>query len=301
MTKHIFISTENHALPRFAFIAAVLQFFVIFLDAYVRIATLSNPIGFFILTCQNFLPILVDGCIIFLIGLALRLRHSFTYKIVFACILLFLFALSNILLNQIVKDVAFQPIITLLHLLSNLAILSLFWWLSAFTSPRSLFIFRGSHQPRYRILTWIGIILIFIQIMLGGWVTIHHAKFVCPDFPFCNGQILPPMDFRTFILPFDTSNTTALVTFHMTHRIGVILASLYMLILCMMLVSNRQLSEMGLLLLILLVCHFILGILSVNAHPSIWLILSYELSAIVLLLAMISLLIVLYRKPDESW
>jgi cytochrome c oxidase assembly protein subunit 15 len=35
-----------------------------------------------------------------------------------------------------------------------------------------------------------------VQIFLGGWVSTNYAVLACTDFPLCNGQLVPEMDFR---------------------------------------------------------------------------------------------------------
>ena len=97
-------------------------------------------------------------------------------------------------------------------------------------------VFRGSasfgtpllpSSLRWRWAALLGLILLVIQIALGGWVSTNYAVLACTDFPTCNGQWLPAMDFtngfhlwralgRTgdggFITP------DALVAIHWTHR-----------------------------------------------------------------------------------
>ncbi|MDP2600555.1 MAG: COX15/CtaA family protein [Deltaproteobacteria bacterium] len=38
------------------------------------------------------------------------------------------------------------------------------------------------------------VLLVFIQILLGGMVATSHAGLVCPDFPTCNGLWIPPLE-----------------------------------------------------------------------------------------------------------
>jgi cytochrome c oxidase assembly protein subunit 15 len=34
-----------------------------------------------------------------------------------------------------------------------------------------------------------------VQLALGGWVSTNYATLACSDFPLCQGQLVPPMDF----------------------------------------------------------------------------------------------------------
>ncbi len=73
---------------------------------------------------------------------------------------------------------------------------------------------------------WAGFVLLWLQIALGGWVSTNYAVLACPDFPTCNGQWIPAMDWQGFslwrelghspdgqILPF-----VALSSIHFVHR-----------------------------------------------------------------------------------
>ena len=73
---------------------------------------------------------------------------------------------------------------------------------------------------------WWGFGLLWLQIALGGWVSTNYAVLACPDFPTCNGQWVPDMNWQGFsiwrelgltpegqVLPF-----VALSTIHFVHR-----------------------------------------------------------------------------------
>jgi len=67
-----------------------------------------------------------------------------------------------------------------------------------------------------------------MQIALGGWVSTNYAVMACPDFPLCQGQAVPAMDFaHGFTLwrqlgmtgDGDAIPFQALVAIHWTHRL----------------------------------------------------------------------------------
>jgi heme a synthase len=77
-----------------------------------------------------------------------------------------------------------------------------------------------------RLGVWSGFFLLWLQIALGGWVSTNYAVLACPDFPTCNGQWVPHMNWQGFdvwrelgrmpdgqLLPFD-----ALSSIHFVHR-----------------------------------------------------------------------------------
>ena len=67
-----------------------------------------------------------------------------------------------------------------------------------------------------------------VQIFIGGWTSSNYAALICPDFPFCQGQWLPAMDFHSgfnFSLPIGDNyeggvlTASARTAIHVTHRI----------------------------------------------------------------------------------
>ena len=116
-----------------------------------------------------------------------------------------------------------QPVIVTIHLLLGLALLGMLGWLAARQTPLP------SHDPKpaaiarprsRRSCCW-------SQIALGGWVSTNYAVLACTDFPTCNGQWIPPMDFqhgfhlwRALGMTKDGDAITqdALVAIHWTHR-----------------------------------------------------------------------------------
>jgi heme a synthase len=116
-----------------------------------------------------------------------------------------------------------QPAIVTLHLLGGIVLLALLTWIALREAAAS----KKTVAPRVHVVTLIALAAVLIQIALGGWVSSNYAVLACPDFPLCQGEILPPMDFshgftwwralgRTGegeLVPFQ-----ALVAIHWTHR-----------------------------------------------------------------------------------
>ncbi|MEK7345486.1 MAG: COX15/CtaA family protein [Pseudomonadota bacterium] len=73
---------------------------------------------------------------------------------------------------------------------------------------------------------WAGFVLLWLQIALGGWVSTNYAVLACPDFPTCNGQWLPDMQWQGFSLWRALGHTpdgqmlpfAALSSIHFVHR-----------------------------------------------------------------------------------
>ncbi|MBU6508891.1 MAG: COX15/CtaA family protein [Gammaproteobacteria bacterium] len=88
-----------------------------------------------------------------------------------------------------------------------------------------------------RWLAGVTLVVLVCQIALGGWVSSNYAGIACPDFPTCQGQWWPPMDFHDAFswqgLGPDYQggllSDPARVAIHVTHRLGA-LATLVMVI-----------------------------------------------------------------------
>lgn len=116
-----------------------------------------------------------------------------------------------------------QPVIVTTHLLLGIILLAL---LAASVEQQ-----RPAKEARGAVtLIWpatAALLVIFIQIALGGWVSTNYAALACHDYPLCNGKWLPDMDMEHgfslwrplgqtrdgMYLPF-----SALVAIHWVHR-----------------------------------------------------------------------------------
>jgi cytochrome c oxidase assembly protein subunit 15 len=116
-----------------------------------------------------------------------------------------------------------KPAIVTAHLLGGMAILALLAWLA-------LAQFVHAPAPRARAIRLpaaLGLIVLVVQIALGGWVSSNYAALACPDLPLCLGQALPPMDFANAFHVLRALGQTdegtllpreALTAIHWTHR-----------------------------------------------------------------------------------
>jgi cytochrome c oxidase assembly protein subunit 15 len=117
-----------------------------------------------------------------------------------------------------------QPAIVTIHLLLGMGLLALLIRLAA----------RQSEHPRIdpaasrlRLPAALVLVLVFVQIALGGWVSTNYATLACTDFPLCHGEVVPDMDFANgFTLWRELGKTAggeylaypALTAIHWVHR-----------------------------------------------------------------------------------
>ena len=86
------------------------------------------------------------------------------------------------------------PQVVTAHLLGGFATLSLLWLMCL-----RLGVGGGWHlgqNPHRKLLPhiWIALVLVIMQIALGGWVTSNYAALACADFPTCHGSLWPEMN-----------------------------------------------------------------------------------------------------------
>ncbi|MGA7750306.1 MAG: COX15/CtaA family protein, partial [Gallionella sp.] len=90
-----------------------------------------------------------------------------------------------------------QPVIVTIHLLLGMTLLALLTWFGARLSDHPQL--PQSAVPRsavaLRIPAMLALLLLAIQIALGGWVSTNYAALACTDFPLCHGELFPQMDF----------------------------------------------------------------------------------------------------------
>ena len=83
----------------------------------------------------------------------------------------------------------------------------------------------------------VGVLIVLMQITLGGWTSANYAAIICTDFPTCQGELVPPLDFSgAFTISTDgVSNylgghldNISRVTIQWMHRVGALITTLYL-------------------------------------------------------------------------
>jgi cytochrome c oxidase assembly protein subunit 15 len=144
------------------------------------------------------------------------------------------------------------PAIVTLHLLGGLGLLVLLVVQDQAFAPRPLRLSRGM-----RVGAWTVAALVLLQITLGGWVSTNYAVLACSDFPTCQGQWWPAMDFgHAFTLRHELGQTaagewlpfTALTAIHVMHRVVALVVLLAMALLAwrLQIAGDAALRRVGL-------------------------------------------------------
>ncbi len=191
-----------------------------------------------------------------------------------------------------------KPVVVMGHLLGGFSTLALLWFMAS--RQRSWFSFDGTELARLKSLAWFGLVVLVLQISLGGWTSSNYAALACTDFPTCQGVWWPQSDFdEGFVLwrglgvnyEFGVLENPARVAIHLTHRIGALVTFLVLAFISWKTWSVSQGSGKSLAVTIagLLLLQVSLGIANVVMHLPLGIAVAHNAVAALLLLSMVTL------------
>jgi len=240
-------------------------------------------------------------CILALAVLAWWRRKDGDYPFRLPLLLLFL-VIWQALFGMWTVTLKLWPQVVTLHLLGGVTILALLWLLALRLRDRPWRIEDAVAGRLLAIKPWVvlGLVTVFCQIALGGWIASNYAALACGDFPTCHGQWWPAMNFAQ---GFDFTQSVgpnylgglleseARTAIHVGHRIGALVTTLVVLGLCGALLAvpwsgARRLA--GVIALALTV-QIALGIANVHFALPLSVAVAHNLGAAFLLLALVTL------------
>ena len=206
------------------------------------------------------------------------------------------------LLGMWTVTIKLNPTIVMSHLLGGMATLSLLWWVSLrqgnLLIPRAP-VDRG--LARLKKFAMAGLLVVILQIMLGGWTSANYAALDCPDFPTCQQQWLPAMDFKQAFTPWHGTeqnfeggilDNQARVTIHVMHRLMALVVLLMVGGIALLLIFDRQYHpyrKFGVVLLLVLLAQLTLGISNVVFSLPLLVAVAHNAGGALLLLTMVTL------------
>lgn len=194
------------------------------------------------------------------------------------------------------------PQIVTAHLLGGFTTLSLLWLLVQ-RYGRFGWAFgvneRGTLDMA-KIFTIVALILVIVQIALGGWTSSNYAALACTDFPTCQGRLWPEAEFTQ---AFNFAQTIgpnylggllegeARTAIHMAHRIGALLVTIAILVVSCALfrINAPGPRSIAVGLLVVLICQIALGISNVLASLPLPIAVAHNAVGALLLLTLITL------------
>ncbi len=194
------------------------------------------------------------------------------------------------------------PQVVTAHLLGGFATLSLLWLLtqrfSAWRWHLSAAALMG--LQRLKPLAYLALVVVIVQIALGGWVSSNYAALACVDFPRCHNEWWPDMD---FIHAFNFAQTVgpnylggllegdARTAIHVSHRIGALVVTLVLALLCWRLwrLPAAVVRRQALVIALVLVLQIVLGISNILASLPLAVAVAHNAVGALLLLTLITL------------
>jgi len=191
-----------------------------------------------------------------------------------------------------------KPLIVTLHLLGGLTTLALLWWLSLRPEHRDL----KAAERRVRRLAILAMVLVVLQVALGGWTSTNYAAAACTDFPTCQASWWPQMNFGdAFVLwrglgidyEGGVLDAPARVAIHYVHRLGAYAVTLVLLtvgIAAWYRAQTRPLRTAAMAVLAALLIQLLIGMNLIWQGWPLWLGTAHNAGAALLVLAMVTLL-----------
>ena len=197
-----------------------------------------------------------------------------------------------------------HPLVVTAHLIGGLTTLSLlFFYYRSIEMDSEKFV----SAPN---VLFVGLSILILQIILGGWTSTNYAALGCPDLPLCYGEVWPSnMDFEEGFLKWQEvgvnyeggqlspSGRTAI---HFVHRLGAIVAliALGLIGLRYLKHTSDRVRGASILMLIALSAQLAIGILMVWFGIPLFLATAHNAFAALLLLSFINLLYTVKIKQN---
>jgi cytochrome c oxidase assembly protein subunit 15 len=189
-----------------------------------------------------------------------------------------------------------KPAVVTAHLIGGMSTLALLTWMThrhwGVASRR----FLQSGNLRF----WVrgALVILFLQIFLGGWTSTNYAALACTDFPTCHGAWFPDMDFANAFhwireLGQDAEGKalqlSAFTAIQWTHRVGALVTFIYLGLLGWRLLSEPQLKGLVHIMLTLLIVQIGLGVANLVLHLPLALAVGHNMGAALLLMTIVVL------------
>jgi cytochrome c oxidase assembly protein subunit 15 len=157
----------------------------------------------------------------------------------FGCALLAILILQASL-GMLTVTLRLTPLVVTLHLIFGMTTLALLAWLwLSVKGPGGADAARASPARLPRRLALAALIVLAMQIALGGWTSSNYAATACPDFPTCQGRWWPATDYAHAFVPWTGLGVDyeggvlagpARAAIQLTHRLGACAATLMLVL-----------------------------------------------------------------------
>ena len=227
--------------------------------------------------------------------MSIKLRDQINYSLKWPFFLLGL-VIFQAALGMWTVTLLLKPAVVSSHLLGGMTVLGIL----TFLMHRNY----GTHRENFvsnrfeRKIIRFSLVLLFIQIALGGWTSTNYAALACTDYPTCHGSLIPEMDFSNAFTIFRELGVTslgeplsleALHAIQWVHRVGAIVLLGYLLFVAYILKVNQGFNMWRNVLILVISLQFIIGIANLLLHLPIVLATLHNLGAAILVVILVGI------------
>ena len=227
--------------------------------------------------------------------MSIKLRDQINYSLKWPFFLLGL-VIFQAALGMWTVTLLLKPAVVSSHLLGGMTVLGIL----TFLMHRNY----GTHRENFvsnrfeRKIIRFSLVLLFIQIALGGWTSTNYAALACTDYPTCHGSLIPEMDFSNAFNIFRELGVTslgeplsleALHAIQWVHRVGAIVLLVYLLFVAYILKVNQGFNMWRNVLTLVISLQFIIGIANLLLHLPIVLATLHNLGAALLVVILVGI------------
>ena len=191
-----------------------------------------------------------------------------------------------------------MPIIVTGHLLLGMTTFWLLFWRSLRVDAKKSSL--TAHRNGLAVFARFAMGVLFLEIVLGGWVSANYAALVCSGFPQCNGSWWPKADYQTALDLFKGLSTgyTGVIAFdaqvaaNWLHRLGALISFIVLTLLMLRATSAhypKPVRRAGLWLSVLLLLQIGSGVIGVRLGAPLWGAVAHNAFAALLMLPLIAI------------
>jgi len=240
----------------------------------------------------------VLGIMVLLLALFSWRQQQSRLAVVMAALgLVFLVALQSFLSMWTVKLYA-MPIVVTGHLLLGMMAFWLLFWLYLRVQPGIQAL--AARSNGLVVFSRFAMGILFLEILLGGWVSANNAALACSGFPQCNGSWWPQADYQTALNFFNGLITgyTGVISFdaqvaaNWLHRVGALISFVVLTLLMLTATSAQRpkpVKRAGLWLSVLLLIQIGTGIVGVKLGEPLWGAVAHNAFAALLMLPLVAI------------
>ncbi|MDC3160025.1 COX15/CtaA family protein [Pseudomonadota bacterium] len=217
--------------------------------------------------------------------------------------------LSQAFLGLLTVTMLLKPIIVTGHLIGGFMTLSLLWW--SFLRKNFEKVREKSTPPYYRPFIIFCLVILSVQIFLGGWTSTNYAALACTDLPKCQGVLVPKLDFKeAFTLwrgvgqnfEYGVLDSVSRTTIHFVHRLWAVITvvAITSLLFYTLIACGRKLRLISFGVLGILIVQVGLGVTNILANLPLYVAVAHNGVAALLVLGLLTMYFMAKGMSNEE-